>query len=238
MSVQASAANREAFATDHAAATDDSIGELSFAVDGAAMQEFAAVPMLRFGVGITADGGREIRSIALNVQLRIAPGKRGYDDATRARLIEVFGRREQWSTTMRTLLWAQTTLMVPGFTGSTHTDLLVPCTYDFDVVATKLLNGIRDGTIPLEFLFSGTVFYLGDSGQLRTSRIGWDRDANYDLPVTVWRDTMAHYFPRSAWLRLSRDAYDKLYEYKSSHSLVTWDDAVSSLIGAADAVED
>ena len=212
---------------------DTGIDELAFAIADAGALEFAAVPTLRFGVRIQGAPNRAIRSIALNVQLRIAPGQRGYDDDTRERLREVFGVREQWATTMRTLLWTQTTLMVPAFTGSTQVDLAVPCTYDFDVVATKVLHGIRDGYVPLEFLFSGTVFYSADSGHLRTARIGWDRDASFRLPASVWRDLMAHYFPNSSWLRLSSDAYDKLYAYRTSHSLATWDDAVAELLSAA-----
>ena len=44
--------------------------------------------------------------------------------------------------------------------------------------------------------------------------IGWDREAEYRLPVRVWRETMDHYFPGSAWLRLERDTFDRLYAYR------------------------
>ncbi|MGI8548613.1 MAG: DUF6084 family protein [Gemmatimonadaceae bacterium] len=215
------------------ALTREVIPSLSFAIDDAGVVQFAAVPTLRFGIRIGTEHGEAIRSVMLCVQVRIAPGQRGYDDATRARLVEVFGQREQWATTMRTLLWTQTTLTVPAFTGSTTVDLLLPCTYDFDVVATKLLHGIKDGEIPLEFLFSGTVFYSGEQGQLRTARISWERDASYRLPATVWQSMMAHYFPNSAWLRLSQDVFDRLYAYKTQHTLSSWDAAVSALLDAA-----
>lgn len=207
------------------------IPSLSFAIDDASVFQYAAVPTLRFRVRIGTEHGEAIRSVMLNVQVRIAPGQRGYDDATRARLVEVFGQREQWATTMRTLLWTQTTLMVPAFTGSTTVDLPVPCTYDFDIVATKLFHGINDGEIPLEFLFSGTVFYSGEQGQLRTSRISWERDASFRLPATLWKAMMAHYFPNSAWLRLSQDVFDRLYAYKTEHTLSSWDEAVTALLG-------
>ena len=40
----------------------------------------------------------------------------------------------------------------------------VTCTYDFDVVGTKYFAALEDGEIPLEFLFSGTVFYRRKAG--------------------------------------------------------------------------
>lgn len=214
----------------------ESIPSLSFAIDDAGVFEYAAVPTLRFGIRIGTEHGEAIRSVMLCVQVRIAPGQRGYDDATRARLVEVFGQREQWATTMRTLLWSQTTLTVPAFTGSTVVQLPMPCTYDFDIVATKLFHGINDGDIPLEFLFSGTVFYSGAQGQLRTARISWERDANFRLPATLWKSMMAHYFPNSAWLRLPQDTFDRLYAYKTQHSLASWDDTVIALL--ADRIPD
>jgi hypothetical protein len=36
-------------------------------------------------------------------------------------------------------------------------DLPVGCTYDMEVAASKFLHAIRDGVVPLQFLFSGTL---------------------------------------------------------------------------------
>ena len=60
--------------------------------------------------------------------------------------------------------------MVRGFTGDIEFDLPVPCTYDFDVAATKYLHSLGDGEIPLNVLFSGTVFTRGSTGFARASR--------------------------------------------------------------------
>ena len=54
--------------------------------------------------------------------------------------------------------------MVPGFTGTTQVAPAPECTYDFEVAAAKYLHALRDGTIPLQFLFSGTVFGRGRAG--------------------------------------------------------------------------
>ena len=49
--------------------------------------------------------------------------------------------------------------------------------------------------MPLELLFSGSVFYPDDGGLLQTSRIPWDGEAEYRLPVAVWRETMEQPLP-------------------------------------------
>jgi hypothetical protein len=38
------------------------------------------------------------------------------------------------------------------------------------------------------------------------------------------------HFRGSAWLRLRRDAFDRLYAYKARNALPSWDAAVESLI--------
>ena len=77
---------------------------------------------------------------------------------------------------------------------STEIDLPLPCTYDFEVAGTKYLHALRDGDIPLLFLFSGTVFTRGTTG-FSVAQVPWDREARYRLPVAVWRDLMEAYFP-------------------------------------------
>jgi Family of unknown function (DUF6084) len=209
------------------------IPQLDFAIEGASPLERAAAPTLRFGLRI-AGGGVPVRSILLDVQVQIAARRRPYDDATEERLYELFGEPERWGSTLRTLPWTRATLAVPPFSGATTVDLAVPCTYDFEVVASRYLDALRDGDVPLEFLFGGTVFYADAGGLLKTARIAWDREADYRLPVRVWRETMDRYFPGSAWLRLRRDSFDRLYAYKARNALTSWEDAVDSLVRASE----
>jgi Family of unknown function (DUF6084) len=203
--------------------------ELSFSVTGAEPLERAAVPTLRFGLRIDA-GGAQVRSILLHVQLQIAARRRRYDEATTERMFDLFGQPERWGSTLRTLPWTRLTQVVPPFTGSTEVDLPLPCTYDFEVVAARYLQALREGEVPLELLFSGTVFYSGESGMLQTTQIAWDLEAEYRLPVSVWRATMDRYFPGEAWLRLATETFDRLDAYRSREGLHSFDDAVGSLL--------
>jgi uncharacterized protein DUF6084 len=199
---------------------------LGFSVEGAARVEHAAVPTLRFALGVSCEV--PVRSVLLDVQLQIAARRRGYDAAAHERLFELFGPVGDWPTTLRTLLWTRTTLVVPAFEGSTVVDLDVPCSYDLEVAASRYLDALSDGSVPLEFLFSGSVFYE-DDGRLQTVRLSWDSEAAYALPVAVWKETMEHHFRGTAWVRLSKESFDRLSAYKSRNAFATWDDALEAL---------
>ena len=108
-------------------------------------------------------------------------------------------------------------------------DLDVPCSYDLEVTASRYLDALSDGEVPLEFLFSGSVFYTGGDGELQTTRLSWESEAEYRLPVRVWKETMERYFRGTAWVRLSKESFDRLSAYKSRNALATWDDALEAL---------
>ncbi len=206
------------------------VPELTFAVHGAARLEHAAVPTLAFRIGIEELGGGPIRSVLLDVQLQIAARRRAHDAATHDRLFELFGPASNWGATLRTLLWTRATLVIPPFTGSTTAELAVPCSYDMEVLASRYLDALGDGAVPLEFLFSGTVFYAGAGGMLQVGRISWEQEAGFALPVAVWRETMDAHFPGAAWLRLDKERFDRLCAFKARNALPTWEAAVAALL--------
>jgi hypothetical protein len=201
---------------------------LAFRVEGAEPLAFAAVPTLRFALAIESAGPEPIRSLLLDVQLQIAARQRSYAADDETGLLDLFGEPERWGTTLRTLLWTRTTLVVPAFEASTAVGLDVPCTYDFEVTAARYLAALSDGDVPLEFLFSGTAFY--GEGALRAERISWESEASYRLPVAVWRATMDQHFPGSAWLRLSRESLDRLAAYRGRHALPSWEATIDALL--------
>ncbi len=208
--------------------------DLDFGVEGAEVLEFAAVPSLLFKLRIENLEEEPIRSVALNTQIRIAATQRHYDPAEQERLLELFGEPHRWGSTLRSLLWTHTTLQVPPFSGSTVVDMPVPCTYDLEVIGSKYFYALEEGEVPLEFLFSGTVFYAGEGGRLQVARISWEKEAEFRLPVRVWKEMMERYFPNSAWIRLRKDAFDRLYDYKVRRRLPTWEAAVEALLRASE----
>ena len=166
--------------------------------------EYAAVPTLGFELRDREPrrSSRSARSCS-TCRSRSPPAGAPTTRTSSRGCCELFGEPHRWSTTLRTLPWLRTTQVVPALhRRDARRACSVPCTYDFEVTAAKYLAALDDGEVPLEFLFSGTVFYTAASGALQTAMIGWDREAEYRLPVAVWRETMDHYFPGSAWLRL------------------------------------
>ena len=204
--------------------------ELAFTVEGAERVEHAAVPSVRFALRLTAPAGRAIRSVLLDTQIQIAARRRRYDAAAEERLFELFGAPAGWGVTLRTLPWTRVTSVVPPFEGSTLVDVDVPCSYDLHVAASRYFDGLDGGEVPLEFLFSGTVFAAGPGGMLQATRISWETDAEYRFSVALWQETMERYFRGTAWLRLRKDAFDRLAAYKSRRALATWEEAIESLL--------
>jgi hypothetical protein len=210
------------------------VTDLSFAVLEIRPEPYAAAPQLTARLQLTEGTGAEVHAVALRCQVRILPQRRGYASEEEAGLLDLFGERGRWPTTLKSFLWMQCSTMVQGFAGSTEADLPLPCTFDFDVAAAKYLNALHGGEIPLELLFSGTVFTKGQTG-FTVEQVPWDREASYQLPVAVWRTLMDQYFPNAGWIRLDRGILAALGRYKSSRGLTSWEAAVEGLLAQATA---
>ncbi len=205
--------------------------DLSFEIRGAEPIQHAAVPIMAFTVAIANRPASEsIRNVLLTAQIQIQTLQRRYDRSEQARLFELFGEPSRWGQTLRPMLWTHASAVVPPFCDSTTCDLQVPCTFDFNVGATKYFDGLVEGEIPLLFLFSGTVFYAGNEGMLQTSRISWSQEARFRLPVSSWRSLMEMYYPNTAWLGMRKDVFDRLSEYKTRHGLTSWEQAFEQLL--------
>ena len=206
--------------------------QLSFTVLDVVPEPYAAAPNLLARLRIEETTGERVHALALRAQVRIEPQRRRYDDTEEQALLDLFGDRTRFAQTLRPFSWLHTSTVTQGFAGSTEADLVLPCTYDFEVSGTKYLHALRDGEIPLLFLFSGTVFTRGATG-FSVSQVPWDCEAAFRLPVGVWRDLMAEHFPGSEWVRLHRDTVDALAHFRHVRGLTSWDDAVTVLLAEA-----
>jgi len=210
------------------------MSELTIEVIDARAEPYAAVPTLLLRLAITEPSGDPVHAIALRTQIQIEPQRRRYTKDEEARLLELFGEQPQWGESLRPFLWTHASTMLTGFTGRTEVDLPVACSYDFEVAAAKYLHSLSDGEIPLALLFSGTVFARRD-GVVSVQPVAWHVEANYLLPVKVWRDLMDLYFPNSGWIRLRRDTIDALTRYKAQRAIPSWEDAFELLLKEAGA---
>jgi len=207
--------------------------DLSFRIEGAEAVHYAASPLLALKLRIgNVPAEEHIHAIMLRCQVQIEVTRRRYTAQDQARLTDLFGEPGRWNRTLRSMLWTHANALVPPFTGQTLIDLQLPCTYDFNVSAAKYFYALRDGEVPLCLLLSGTVFYKSGDGNLQVAQVPWEKEATYRMSIRVWQEVMDHYYPNSAWLSLQKDAFDRLYRYKSARGLATWEQALDSLLSS------
>lgn len=200
-----------------------------FSVVDVFAEPYAASPQLTARLRIAETTGQSVHAMALRCQVRIEPQRRGYTDADEAGMRSLFGDRERWADTLRPFMWLQCNTTVQGFTAVTEVDLPLPCTYDFDVVGSRYLHALGDGSVPLSFLFSGTVFTRGTNG-FGVEQVPWDCDTRHEMPVAVWKQMMDFYYPETGWLRLDHDTIAKVAHYRARHALTTWEETFSRLL--------
>ncbi|HZW79874.1 MAG TPA: DUF6084 family protein [Candidatus Deferrimicrobiaceae bacterium] len=209
--------------------------ELSFQIEKAEPQRFTVAPTLLFKLRITNAAANEtVHSVALRCQIQLEVTRRQYTPEDQSHLKDLFGDSDRWSQTLKTMLWTHASVVAPAFQDTAVVDLPVPCTFDFNVAATKYFHGLAEGDVPLNFLFSGTVFYADESGSLQVAPIPWDKEARFRLPVKSWREMMEIYYPNTAWLCLRRDVFERIYQYKVERGIPTWEQALERLLPASE----
>jgi hypothetical protein len=217
----------------HDAAPHAAVAEPEFEVLGARPLRHAAAPTLSLDLQVSEPSGRHVYMIGLTVQLMIEPARRAYDDATRERLEGLFGPPERWAVTTRSLVWAHLDVVVPAFTGSTTVAIPIACNYDLEVAASKYLHALPGGEAPLALHFSGMVYYPNDEGGLQMVLVPWSRSVDYRMPVSVWKETVEHYYPNTGWIALRSETLERLERHRVRRALPTYDACLKELIGDA-----
>jgi hypothetical protein len=209
--------------------------ELNFKIEGAEAVPYAAVPTIAFKLRVNnTPAGQVIHTVVLRAQIQIESTRRHYSSEEQEKLLDLFGDPDRWSLTLKTMLWTHAIVVLPGFTGESLADMPVPCTFDFNVAATKYFHALQAGELPLIFLFSGTVFYQDENGTMQVAPISWEKEAKFRLPVSTWHDLIESYYPNSAWLSLRKDVFDRLYQYKVRCGIPTWEQTVERVLDSVE----
>lgn len=205
--------------------------DLAITVASVEVVPYAASPALAFKLRVAnKEAAEAIHTVVLRAQIQIEVAKRRYTPEEQAGLRDLFGTPDRWGQTLKPLLWANASAVVPQFTGETTVDLQVPCTFDFSVATTKYFNALNDGDIPVLLMFSGTAFYADDEGSLRVAPISWEKETKFRVPLKVWKDLMDAYYPNIAWLCLRRDVFKELHRYKVEHGIPSWEQVFERLL--------
>ncbi len=206
----------------------------SIEITGAESHPLAVAPLLNFSARITESEGREVYTIALSCQVNVEPARRNYDAETKSALIDLFGEPERWGATTRSFMWTKVDVLVKSFTGSQTFDIPVACTFDTELAAVKYFYSLPEGKVPLSFMFSGTIFYRGDSGELRLVQVPWSSDARFAMPIEVWRKMIDHVYPNRAWVAVQRETLESLRLYRQRSGLPSFDATVAELVAEAE----
>jgi hypothetical protein len=202
-----------------------------FTVVGARTVAVSGLPAFELLVEVVEPSGADVYTINLHTQLHLEPSRRTYDAQTRERLIELFGPPERWAATTGSIPWTAVDTLVPSFSGRTTFPLRVPCGYDLELAATRYCDGLRDGELPLDLHFNGTVFHRDEDGRLAIAMVPWAATARYALPYEVWRATIDRHYPAGGWIALDRQTLDALTAYRARHGLTSFSETVGRLLG-------
>lgn len=207
--------------------------DLDIAVIEADLLPYSAGPTILFKLRLANENpGEQIHSVHLRAQVRIEATERSYDAGEEKRLRDLFGEPRMWDKSLGSLLWTHANLIAPGFDRAAVVEMPIGFTYDFEVVAARYLCALENGALPLLFLFSGAIFFSEAGGPLQVAQIPWEQESRFRMPVRLWKETIDHYFPGTAWLRLRQGSFDRLYEYRVARGLPTWEAALDELLAA------
>lgn len=219
--------------TEPEAAVSMSLIDVDFTCDDIVADRYAAGPTVTLKMRAIEHSGARVHALALRCQIRIEPLRRHYTDTEADKVVDLFGNRSRWGSTMQPLQLGFLSHVLPGFVGECSFDLVLPVSYDIDIAAHKYLAALETAEVPLLLLFSGQVF-TGTAGSIAIQPVPWHKEAPGRLPVSVWREAMDAHFPNQAWMRLSRANYDRLAVYRGKRGMVGWDAVVDELLGGRD----
>lgn len=208
--------------------------EITCSVESIGAVPHSVVPSLSFRIEVASRGREPIAGIDLRCQVVVEAPRRAYSGIERDRIVELFGAE---GSSLQALLWTHASVNVPAFDDTRYVELEVPCTFDFNIAIAKYFRALDGDDVPLCLQFSGTMFFTDPLGRLQISRIPWSCEARCALALSVWSRLRDRYYPGTAWLCLSRDAFERLCDYRRRAGLTSWEHALDRLLAAAEEAE-
>jgi hypothetical protein len=183
--------------------------DLTFEIRAAWVRPFAAVPTLVFEIRVVnAVVEEEVYAAALRCQIHIEAAARD-------------------------LYWMTVVVPVPRFTGETLVEVPVPCYEDHVHAAGNHFHALKEGGVPLAFVFSGTLFYRDAEGGVGVSQLSWEKESAFSLPAGLWQVMMDLYFPNMRWLAVRHELFEKLRLLALNGSYPTVEACLEDVLGKA-----
>jgi hypothetical protein len=209
--------------------------DLSFDVVSAAAAREMVTPAIAFELRVSNRFPEQaIHAVLLRCQIQMEVARRRYTEQEQQGLRDLFDDPIRWNDTLRPLTWANLSVNVPAFSGSTTYPLVVPCTFDLSIATSKYLHALEGGDVPLTFLFSGSVFHADAQGALQVAPISWNKEARFRLPTETWKSIIDLHYPNAVCLNLRRDVFDELHRFKQALGVATFEDAIQRMLAIAE----
>lgn len=152
---------------------------------------------------VVAPPETHVYSLSLHYGVQIDAMRRHYAADEQQRLISLFGPVGCWYGTLHSLPWLTGTAQVPAFIGESLIELLLPCRGEVSFAVKRYLEALSFGEALLVASFSGAGFVASDSLPMQMSRIPWDRQATFRLPLRVWHEATERNAPAQNVLHLA-----------------------------------
>lgn len=205
--------------------------DLHFEATGARALTSALVPTIAIDCDVRNEPPEEkIQTAILRCQIQIEAPRRPYSVEEQTNLRSLFGEPDRWSLTLKPLHWTSVSAVLPTFRDTTSFSLEVPCTLDIRIAASQYFLGLRDGTVPLTLLFSGSIFYELAGGRLQAFPVSWKSEARLQFPTALWKDVIDLYYPYSSFLALRRDVFERLHAFKVETGSASFEDAIELMM--------
>jgi hypothetical protein len=60
--------------------------------------------------------------------------------------------------------------------------------------------------------------------------VPWTNSIDFRMPVSVWKETIRHYYPNTGWVALRSETLEALQRAKLDRGLATFDACVQALV--------
>lgn len=213
------------------------MAELQFDILSATAVPYAMAPEIDFQIQVENNSPLQVDAIVGQCQIRIQSTKRSYNKAQVSLLSEIFGAEKSFARNLKELHWTNQPFTMTGFETQGTLSLKLPCSFDYMLAITKYFHSFDESeTVPIVFLFSGTIFYRSAEQTMVVKPISWNCEAQYLFPVSVLKELRDNYYPGQVFLALSQMNFDKLYEFKRANSLLSWDQVIERLLSGVEAL--
>lgn len=209
--------------------------DLAFAVIGARAVADGLAPLLEFDLEIcNRPENEDIRALLLQIEILVLASGHDCPVAQREAGRRVLSAAES-TAPPGARLWARVQATAPAFAGRVVVPLVVPCSYDLNLAATRHFSALQDACATLAFRVSGTMIHARAGDGLQVEPVPADREAIFSLPGAPWTAMMERRYPGSAWLYCRRDVITRLQRFRVQRALESWDDTLEVLLAAAGA---